>query len=250
MDQNISADGDKADIWNKVLRTAMNVPGARVDRSAYLQRELANYVGSEQIEAAIAMSPQRAGIPPEIIRKISESTIAWHKTGVTTTSIAAGIPGGWWMAGTIPADLTQYFWHVIVVLQKLAYLHGWPELLKDGQELDDETLHVLTIFVGVMLGAAGAGKVLADLAERISKEVIVRLPKEALTKWGLYTLAKEIAKWIGVKLTKEGFARIVAKAIPLISGAISGAITWWSFSRMSARLHSHLENLRPHTGGG
>jgi hypothetical protein len=127
-------------------------------------------------------------------------------------------------------------------------LHGWPELLKDGQELDDETLHLFTIFVGVMFGAAGAGKLLSQLGEKVSKELTTRLPRLALTKWGLYNLSKEIAKWIGVKLTKESFARAMSKAVPVLGGAISGTMTWIAFSRMSNRLRAHLEGLHPHTG--
>ncbi|VBL42608.1 Uncharacterised protein [Burkholderia pseudomallei] len=151
------------------------------------------------------------------------------------------------MAGTIPADLTQFFWHVVVITQKLAYLHGWPDLYADGEELDDETLHIFTIFIGVMFGAAGAGALLTKLSENVAKEVATRLPRMPLTKWGLYTLAKQIAKWIGVKLTKQTFARIASKAVPVLGGLASGAITWISFSQMSLRLLSHLSGLHPHT---
>jgi hypothetical protein len=150
------------------------------------------------------------------------------------------------MAGTIPADLTQFFWHVVVILQKLAYLHGWPELFEEGTEPDDETLLVFTVFVGVMFGAATAAKLLGDLAERVGGQVLRRLPQQALTKWGVYNLAKQVAKWIGIRLTKQGFARMLAKALPVVSGFISGTIAWVSFTVMSKRLLKHLENLRPH----
>ena len=58
----------------------------------------------------------------------------------------------------------QYFWHVIVLLQKLAYLHGWPELFQDDEQIDDETKGVLTLFVGVMLDADRANDGLGKLA--------------------------------------------------------------------------------------
>jgi len=238
---------EKSDIWNKVLRSALALPGARIDRASYLRKELEKRVAPEVVELAIASNPARAAIAAAQIAKIANSSIAWHRTGVTAASVAAGLPGGWWMSGTIPADLTQFFWHVVVATQKLAYLHGWPDLYADGEELDDETLHVFTIFVGVMFGAAGAGTLLRTLSERIAKEVANRLPRKALTNWGLYGLAKQIAKWIGVKLTKQTFARVASKAVPLIGGIASGAITWVSFSKMSSRLVSHLSGLHPHT---
>ena len=152
------------------------------------------------------------------------------------------------MAGTVPADLTQFFWHTVVILQKLAYLYGWPELLGEDSELDDETLLILTVFIGVMLGAESSAKILGDLAERLAAEVLKRLPREALTKWGLFRLAREIAKWIGIKLTKEAFARYLSKLVPILSGIISGTITWISFSLMTNRLATHLESL-PLAGG-
>jgi hypothetical protein len=100
-----------------------------------------------------------------------------------------------------------------------------------------------------MLGAANAGKILGDLAERFSGEVLKRLPEKALTKWALYNASKQVAKWIGVKLTKESFARFLSRAIPVISGFLAGGITWVSFSTMSTKLLKHLEGLRLHTEG-
>ncbi|SFU67559.1 hypothetical protein [Pseudoduganella namucuonensis] len=239
---------DKGDIWNRVLRATLTMPGARVDRTAFLHKEFSKHFPLEIVESAISKTPAQAGIPAVTIRRIAESSISWHRSGVTAASFAAGLPGGWWMAGTMPADLTQFFWHIAVVLQKLAYLHGWPELLINGEELDDETLHIFTIFVGVMFGATGAGKLLAQLSERLSEQIATRLPKEALTKWGLYRLARSIAKWIGVKLTKESFSRVLSKAIPVLGAFVSGTITWISISQMSNRLLTHLEKLHPHTG--
>ena len=171
---------DKSDVWNKVLRTALAMPGARVNRASYLRKELSAHVPPEMVELAITKTPAKAGISPILVKKIAASSIAWHRTGVTTASFAAGLPGGWWMAATIPGDLTQFFWHVSVILQKLAYIHGWPELLREDQELDDETLHLFTIFVGVMFGTAGAGKLLSDLAERLSKQIAARLPRSVI----------------------------------------------------------------------
>ena len=235
---------DKSEVWNRVLRAALAMPGARIDRASFLRKELSKHFSDEVVEKAVQTRPAEAGIPKTAIQSIAKSSIKWHRAGVTSVSFAAGIPGGWWMAGTIPADMTQFFWHVVVILQKLAYLHGWPSFADENEELDDETLLVFTIFVGVMFGAGAASKALGDLAEKVAGQVISRLPREALTKYGIYRLAKEVAKWIGVKLTKETFSRFIAKAIPIISGFLSGGITWISFSLMSKRLRLHLESLR------
>jgi len=244
--ENNTKPNDRTEIWNRVLRSALSLPGAKISRESYLRKELSKHFTEQTVNKAIETTPAKAGIPASVIYSIAKSSIAWHRAGVSSVSFLAGLPGGWWMAGTIPADLTQFFWHVSVILQKLAYLHGWPELFEDRSELDDETLLIFTIFIGVMFGAGTASKILGDLAERVGAQVVKRLPQKPLTKWGMYNLAKQIAKWIGAKLTKQSFARILAKAIPIVSGFISGSITWISFSIMSRRLRRHLERLRPH----
>lgn len=234
------------EIWNQVLRKALSIPGAHISRATYLRKELSKHFSEDVVQKAIETTPAKAGIPAAAIRSIAQSSINWHRTGVTATSFVVGIPGGWWLVGTIPGDLTQFFWHVAVILQKLAYLHGWPDLTEEGVEPDDETLLMFTIFIGVMFGSGTAAKVLGELAERVGAQVLKRLPQQALTKWGIYNLAKQVAKWIGVRLTKQGFSRFISKAIPVVSGVISGTIAWVSFSVMSKRLRKHLESLRPH----
>ena len=230
------------DVWNSVLRTALALPGVKVDRQAFLRRALSKHVTEKVLQSAIDTSPAKAGVNKNTIRRIAAENITWHRAGVSTLSFASGLPGGWWIAGTVPADLTQFFWHVLVILQKLAYLYGWPELFQDS-ELDDETLLILTVFVGAMLGAESAAKVLGDIAERAAAQVFKRLPRETLTKWGLYHLAREVAKWIGIKLTEDSFVRYFSKIVPILGGIISGTVSWISFSLMTNRLAVHFESL-------
>src|SRR5437870_7527620 len=231
------------DVWNSVLRTALLLPGAKVDRKAFLRKALSKHVTEKVLQSAIYTSPAKAGVSKDTIRRIATANIKWHRAGVSTLSFASGLPGGWWIAGTVPVDLTQFFWHSLVILQKLACLYGWPELFSEDSELDDETLLILTVFIGVMLGAESAAKILGDIAERAAAQVIKRLPREALTKWGLYRLAREVANWIGIKLTKDSFARYLSRIVPILAGIISGTVTWISFSLMTSRLAAHLESL-------
>src|SRR5438876_6775110 len=201
------------DVWNSVLRTALALPGAKVDRKAFLQRALSKHVTEKVLQSAIDTSPAKAGVSKNTIRHIATASIKWHRAGVSALSFASGLPGGWWIGGTVPADLTQFFWHVLVILQKLAYLYGWPELFQDS-ELDDETLLILTVFVGAMLGAESAAKVLGDIAERAAAQVFKRLPRETLAKLGLYHLARDVAMWLGIKLTEDSFVRYFSKIVP------------------------------------
>src|SRR6266513_1552370 len=231
------------DVWNSLLRTALLLPGAKVDRKAFLRKALSKHVTEKVLQSAIDTSPAKAGVSKNTIRHMATASIKWHRAGVSALSFASGIPGGWWIAGTVPADLTQFFWHVLVILQKLAYLYGWPELFSEDSELDDETLLILTVFIGVMLGAEPAAKVLSDIAERATTQVLKRLPRETLTKWGFYRLAREVAKRTGIKLTEDSFARYLSRIVPILGGIISGTVTWISFSLMTSRLAAHLESL-------
>ena len=46
-------------------------------------------------------------------------SINYELNKVTAISAAAGIPGGFTMVGTIPADITQYMGHLLRIAQKL-----------------------------------------------------------------------------------------------------------------------------------
>ena len=56
--------------------------------------------------------------------------------------------------GQSPADMVQFYWHALVMAQKLAYLYGWPDLLEKG-EVDDQTEIYLTLLVGGNVGRCG-----------------------------------------------------------------------------------------------
>ncbi|HEX9271857.1 MAG TPA: hypothetical protein VGA01_06550, partial [Candidatus Binatia bacterium] len=86
-------------------------------------------------------------------------------------------------------------------------------------------------------------KVLDDIAERAVAQVLRRLPRKTLTKWGLYRLAREVAKRSGIKLTEDSFGRYLSRIVPILGGIISGTVTWISFSLMTSRLAAHLESL-------
>jgi len=132
----------------------------------------------------------------------------------------------------------------MVLSQKLAYLYGWPDLLEEEGATDDETLLRVTLLIGVMMGAEGSARVLADLAERFAKEVAKRLPRQALTKYGLYSVVKQIGKWIGIQVTKGSFSRAISRVIPIVGGFVSAAVSASMMWPMAKRLKEHLRSLR------
>lgn len=225
-----------------VLKSAISLPGVKIDRSEFLNIELKKYCSQETIRRAIDTSPSNAGIPRQTINTIAKGCIDYETNKVSAVSFVVGIPGGLTMIGTVPADLVQYFGHILRILQKLAYLYDWEDLFNQG-DLDDETANLLTLFVGVMFGVNGATSVLTRVAERASEKAYKSLMAKALTKGTIYPIVKKIATKIGINMTREIFAKSVAKAVPILGGVASGSITYVTYKPMTKRLQKYLSGL-------
>ncbi len=50
------------DVWKSVLRTALALPGVKVDRKAFLRRALSKHVTEKVLQSAIDTSPAKAGV--------------------------------------------------------------------------------------------------------------------------------------------------------------------------------------------
>ena len=101
------------------LSTATSLPMVHINRENFLRKELLKYCDKPQVEIAILNNPAYAGIELPIIDQIAKSCINYETNKVSAISFASGIPGGLAMIGTIPADVTQYFAHVLRIMQKL-----------------------------------------------------------------------------------------------------------------------------------
>lgn len=226
--------------WNNVMSMALKVPGIKVNRDEFLTNELRQRGCPDTIiEQAISINPVKV-IDSQMIESIANSCISSHTIKVTSISAVAGIPGGFGMLGTIPADVVNYYYHVFVLSQKLAYIYGFPDLCNEKGEMTDTSIALLTLFVGVMMGAAEANKVISNLAKKFAEQVVKRLPQQALTKTMFYPLIKQIAKWLGVQVTKSSFSKVVGKLIPVVGGVISGGITLATFRPQAKRLQKKL----------
>lgn len=234
--------GEKVN-FEVVLKEAVRLPMVKIRRDEYLRRELGKYYPAETVEKAIAHNPAYAGIHVNDIDRIAKAGINYETTKVTALSFGAGLPGGFAMVGTIPADLAQYFGHILRILQKLIYLYGWEALFMEDGSVDDETANLITLFVGVMFGVNGAAsivtKVSASAAQRASKVIA----QKALTKGAIYPIVKKIAQILGVRMTKEIFAKGVSKAIPIIGGVASGGLTFATYKPMARKLRKYLAGL-------
>lgn len=237
-------DTSSSSAFGKTLVVATKLPGVRIERAAFLRRSLSRYCTDEQVRVAITETPAAAGISAEVLAMLADAAIMNETAKVTALSTAAGIPGGFALIGTVPADTAQYFAHMLRITQKLAYLYSWPDLFdQDGGEPDDGTQNVLTLFVGVMFGVQAANKGISMVAEKLAAQIVKQLPKQALTHGVVYPLVQTVAKHLGVQMTKGIFAKGVAKAIPVVGGVFSGGLTLATFLPMAKRLRKHLAAL-------
>ena len=241
-EQASSAELHGLDFLKKVVR----FPGVRINRDEFLRQELTKLRASEEvIERALASSPALAGVPLLALDTLADETITYETNKSAALSFAAGLPGGFAMLGTIPADLMQYYAHALRIMQKLAYLYGWRDLLADVDE-DDEMLGVLAVFFGVMLGVGGAAQSLTAFARIAAKTAYQKhVTKRALMSITWYPVVKYSLRVIGINITKSSFTKGASKIVPVIGGFVSSGLTFMALQTQSARLKGHLRELPP-----
>lgn len=241
-EQASSAELHGLDFLKKVVR----FPGVRINRDEFLRHELTKLRASEEvIERALATSPALAGVPLLALDTLADETITYETNKSAALSFAAGLPGGFAMLGTIPADLMQYYAHALRIMQKLAYLYGWRDLLADVDE-DDEMLGVLAVFFGVMLGVGGAAQSLTAFARIAAKTAYQKhVTKRALMSITWYPVVKYSLRVIGINITKSSFTKGASKIVPVIGGFVSSGLTFMALQTQSARLKGHLRELPP-----
>lgn len=236
-------------VWNKILAAVLKMPGVRVDRVAFLRKELKGYCSEQRLDMLENVRPYTI-TTDKVIDSVALSCINFHTVMATTGSTIAGLPGGLAMAATIPSDLTQYYYHVVVLSQKLAYLYGFPDFCDEEGKLGDVACDLLTIFMGSMMGVKAADQGVNEIAKGVAKSAVGRLPRLVITKTAIYPLALQVARLVGMKLTKEGFAKAVGKFIPIAGGVFSGTLTLFTFKPGARRLQRRLKAQKTHFDDG
>ena len=229
------------------LAKVVRVPGVRVNRDDFLRQELRKlHMGDDAIQRAIDSCPLLAGVSLTEIDRLAEEAISYETNKSAAISFVAGIPGGFAMLGTIPADLMQYYAHALRIMQKLAYLYGWGGLLPDGRDADDDTLGVLAVFFGVMLGVGGAAQSLTAFARVAAKTAYQNhATKRALMSITWYPVVKHSLRLIGINITKSTAAKGFSKIVPVIGGFVSSGLTFMALQTQSALLKEHLREIPP-----
>lgn len=227
-----------------IIVMGLKVPGICVNRDEFLRGEFMKDFSQEVIEEAIAYNPAHVGISVQQIEKYANEVIKYERNCVSGISAALSTPGGFAMAATIPADIAQYYGYMLRVTQKLLYLYGFPQIdvTEKGKKFDTETLNILTLCLGVMYGVAGTNNALRAVARALGTGVQKQLMKKALTKGTIYPIVRNVAKWFGVRMTKEVFTGFFKHAIPIVGGVIGGSLTYVSFKPCCDKLKESLQD--------
>ncbi|MGA9467724.1 MAG: bacteriochlorophyll 4-vinyl reductase [Exiguobacterium marinum] len=230
-----------SEVFEVLMTNAVKLPGVKVDRREFLAQSFSKYVPANQLVEVVEKGPLEANVPLSVIKKVAKRNIANQTMKSSSASFAAGLPGGIGLAATIPADTAQFFGFALRLAQEIGYLYGYDDFWEDG-ELDVERVNgELILFLGVMFGVGGATATIKALSAQLSKEALKKIPNKALMKTVYYPIIKKMSAMIGVKMTKDTFAKGISKMIPLAGGVISGGITYSSMTKMGNRLMNTLE---------
>jgi len=227
----------------EIIAQVIKLPNVKVDRAAFLHKELIRYYPEETVNTAIEHNPAYAGIDKETINKIADQVIQQETNTVSGLSFAAGLPGGFALAASIPADIIQYFAFTVKTIQEIAYLYGFDELDFKDEEVGSYAMDQILIFLGAMYDVQGVDDSIKVIAEAAANRTSKALANEALTKTAIYPVVKRVAKELRSKIAKRIYVRGASKIIPVVGGAVSGGLTYATFKPNCMRLKRSFWDL-------
>ena len=226
-----------------IIILGLRIPGVHIDREEFLRKQFMKNYSNDVIQDAIKFNPAHAGITVEEIDNIADQVIQYERNCVSGISLVLGAPGGVAMFATLPTDIAQYYGYMLRAIQKLLYLYGFPEInVENGVNIDDETMNLITLCLGVMYGVEGSVASIKILSNALGKGVEKQLLQKALTKGTFYPIVKKISRWFSVCMTKQVFAGFFRKAIPVVGGVVGGGITYLSFKPCCDNLKKSLQD--------
>ena len=239
-----------ADAWSaeqkrqveEFLIRAAGLPGIRVDRVKFLHNLLKkNY--PDETWTAIGSTPAEAGLSPETLDKLADQVIRTETAGLCGISAATGIPKGWLILISLPADIAQYYAHMLRLVQKLDYIYGHRELSFENGKATEETRQRLLLLTGVMYGQTDAKGTISTISNAVSAKVQSKangkMKKKVLT-------AKPLQKATEFINEKVPFGKLItsteAKYLPIGKMLASGVVSYTAFRNMAKRLKWYLSS--------
>ena len=221
--------------WIKLMSAILNLPGAKVDRVEFLVKALRPHCTDEEIKKAALQRPIDV-ISEKLAAKIADEYITKETEKATLISTVTGIPGGASVFVAIPIDLVQYYYHTVIIAQKLAYLYGYPDLRDRTGKMKPSAYGLLLIFLGVMLGSDASTRAVKKVARTLSQDATSHLPQVNVPAVVWLPIAESMSKWIRGKVFKRSLTKRLIKAVPMLGGVVTGCLTYMSFKPNAKRL--------------
>lgn len=185
-----------------------------------------------------------------ILDQVAESYIVSAKHWLTLVGFATGLPGGLVGLGLSSADIEEYVRTLYRLAQALGYTYGvLPNpLIKD---LDLKSADYMNYVAGdilkIMIMGLGVSAVSISIVEG-AKKFAEKEAKEILTKRVsdkiITRLAKQIAKLLGVRVTKGTVSKLVSRVIPVVGGGVSATLNYKAIGELGEKVQCSLKRER------
>jgi len=222
------------DTTMQLVGTLAKLPVVRVDRNTFLSNKFSKSPHLSQIISEGPLSVYTANeIQKMALDVVNEST---YKTSFA--SFVSGLPSNpLTMVAAGGADIVQYFGFALNMAQQIAYLFGDAELFDENLIAlsESEKARVVALLAG-MCGVAGASNLIIKTSITAGQAIGKQVASKALTKTTWYPLLKKVANMLGKTITKKTVEKTISKAIPVIGGGVSGALTYFTFRPMGKQL--------------
>ena len=233
------SDEQKRRVEDFLIRAAA-LPGIRVDRVKFLHNLLKkNY--PDETWTAIGSTPAEAGLSPEVLDKLADQVIRSETASLCGISAASGIPKGWLILVSLPADIAQYYAHMLRLVQKLDYIYGREEMKFENGKATDETRQRLLHLTGVMYGQTDAKETISTISSAVSAKVQSKANGKMK---GKILSARPFQKATQFVNEKVPFGKLLtstdAKFLPFGKMLASGVVSYAAFRDMAKRLKWYL----------
>ncbi|MGX7014483.1 EcsC family protein [Vagococcus silagei] len=220
-----------------LMNEALKLPWIKVNRTEFLVKLFGNQV--LDLNQLIAKGPQVYFSQDELDQLVQER-INLLTTQSSFVSFATGIPGGFAIAATIPADIAQFYAYCLKLAQEIAYIYGYEDIWLNENQLDENAKNTLILYIGIMLNVDTAASALRVLSSRLSAKSMKKLNNDTLNQAIYQPVTENVLAILNEKLAKVSVTKGVAKLIPVVGGVISGGTNYVEMKKMAERLKVEL----------
>lgn len=228
-------------LWDEMLTLSLKIYGTKIDRQEWLVRRLRPFVDFSAIERLYQETPSEI-VSEKLVDYLAKEEIRRHTRMATTTSATAGLLGGITLWVGVPSDVIQYYAHLVALVQKMAYLYGWQDMMPHG-EVTSETRAKITLMIGGAMEIPNANRALHQIAStsrpHTARELLCTQDPEAPTS----KVLKEIATMLSIQISKSIASGVIAKSIPILGAITSGAVSFYTFKPLGTRLRQTLRDI-------